>query len=178
MSGGGSNGGSSSFSNYKTVRCKFFEQGKSSNTSSHAFTKNDCLVKIMNIFINTIQLLVTNIKFLNLGKNCPYGTRCSFAHGEQELRQAAPQMMPPPMPGFMGGYDMPNDMMYGGGPGGANPMMWDPSMMPPTGFQSPPMMDMMGGAGAPYMGGSAGGMPGSQFMGGPQPGGMMGGFGS
>lgn len=55
--------------------------------------------------------------------------------------------------GYMGGYEMQPDMMYGGAlPTGAAPMMgWDPSMMSPGAFGSPPMMDMMGG-GAGFMG--------------------------
>jgi hypothetical protein len=47
----------------------------------------------------------------------------------------------------MGGFDMTPDMMYGGA--GGMPMMggWDPMMASPGGFQPPPMMDMMSGAG-------------------------------
>jgi hypothetical protein len=46
-------------------------------------------------------------------------------------------MMPPPMPyGGAGGFEMPHEMMFGGGPGGVPPMMggWDPSMMHPGAF--------------------------------------------
>ena len=52
MSGGAPMMGS--YSNYKTVRCKFFDQG--------------------------------NYLFTSLGKNCPYGDRCSFAHGTEDIR--------------------------------------------------------------------------------------------
>ena len=45
-----------SYSNYKTVRCKFFDQCKSF-----------CYV-------------------IALEKVCPYGDRCSFAHGQEDLR--------------------------------------------------------------------------------------------
>lgn len=45
----------------------------------------------------TIKVFLSHFLFepliSSLGKQCPYGDRCSFAHGQEDLR--APQMMPP-----------------------------------------------------------------------------------
>ena len=48
--------------NYKTVKCRHFEKRK---------------FKFINLFI---------ILILNLGGYCKFGDKCSYAHGDQELR--------------------------------------------------------------------------------------------
>ena len=87
--------GVSQYANFKTVKCKFFDQGKS--------FKHDKLKNLANLFYkNILELIIT----YSLGKNCPYKDRCSFAHGQHELRLIAgpggmgsggpPPMMPSP----------------------------------------------------------------------------------
>ena len=80
-----------------------------------------------------------------LGKTCPYGAKCTFAHGDDELR-AGSQMQPPGFPPMYPMYD-PNFMM---------PVVpIDPIMMNPYGGLMNPMMDynqgmMYGGMVPPY----------------------------
>jgi hypothetical protein len=120
--------------------------------------------KMKKIFINTIFsyliIVVFNLILNFIGKNCPYQNRCSFAHGQEELR--ASQMPPVPMGGmegymggYMGGYDMGGADMYGGQQpmyppmmGGFPPMQgFDPNMqgggLPQPGFGMPPTMGMI-----------------------------------
>lgn len=77
-------------SNFKIVKCKNFEKGKDREI------------------------------YLILEGACKYGTSCTFAHGDTELRTKSDNSMNMPMNNF-------NPMM-----GMQNPYMMDPSMMDPT----------------------------------------------